>query len=383
MAPTAYINRIAVGVPANDAHQVFLKFTESLLRQNGGMLSVFRRMAERSGIDHRYSCLPPMPDWETGPTLDAEGLYTRGHFANTAARMRVFEARAPDLAMATIERLGIGQERDRITHLVVTCCTGFSSPGLDLQVVERCGLAPSVERTMVGFMGCAAAINGLKLARHIVRSEPTARVLVLNLELCTLHLQETFSVTQLLCFLLFADGCAASLVTAEPKGIALDSFHAVLVPNSSELMAWNIRDVGFDMVLSGKVPRAIRNALRAGVHEIIGPTPVSAIDLWAVHPGGHTILDAVESAFKLPSAALAPSREVLRRYGNMSSATVMFVLDAMMRSAAPGARGCAMAFGPGLIAETMMFHMAAHTSRHEALETSHQSAARSPVLLDG
>ena len=383
MAPTAHINRIAVGVPPHDVHQAFLHFTETLFRQDSGTLSVFRRMAERSGIAHRYSCLPLMPDWKTGPTLDAEGLYTRGQFANTAARMRVFEARAPDLAVATIGQLDLGTERDRITHLVVTSCTGFSAPGIDLQVLERCGLPTSVERTMVGFMGCSAAINGLKVARHIVRSEPTARVLVLNLELCTLHLQETLNIAQLLCFLLFADGCAASLVTAEPKGIALDSFRAVLVPDSRELMAWNIRDLGFDMVLSGKVPRAIHDALRASAHEIVGAAPVSSIDLWAVHPGGHSILDAVERAFTLPPAALAPSREVLRRYGNMSSATVMFVLNAMMRSAASGARGCAMAFGPGLIAETMLFRTVGDASSRASLETFHQPAVRSPALLDG
>ena len=191
MATTAYINRIAVGVPPHDVHQAFLHFTESLFRKDSGTLSVFRRMAERSGIEHRYSCLSLMPDWQTGPTLDAEGLYTRGKFANTAARMRVFEKRAPELAVATVERLDLGEERDRITHLIVTSCTGFSAPGLDLQLVERCGLPTSVERTMVGFMGCYAAINALKLARHIVRSEPAARVLVVNLELCTLHLQET------------------------------------------------------------------------------------------------------------------------------------------------------------------------------------------------
>src|SRR6202000_1574223 len=130
-----------------------------------------------------------------------------------------------------IERLNLREdERSRITHLVVTSCTGFSAPGVDLHVLERCGLNPSTARTMIGFMGCSAGINGLKTARHIVRSEPSARVLVLNLELCTLHLQETLNLAQLLCFLLFADGCAASLVSAEPKGIALDSFRAVLVP---------------------------------------------------------------------------------------------------------------------------------------------------------
>jgi predicted naringenin-chalcone synthase len=339
-------------------------------------------MVARSGIEHRYSCLGLRPDWDSGPVLDEEGLYERGKFANTAARMRVFEARAPELAVAAIQKLRLGEDRHRITHLVVTSCTGFSAPGLDLDVLERCHLPSSVERTMIGFMGCSAAINGLKAARHIVRSEPAARVLVLNLELCTLHLQETLNVAQLLCFLLFADGCAASIVTAEPKGIALDSFRAVLVPDSRELMTWNIRDMGFDMVLSGKVPRAIHDALRAGSHHILESAAVSDIDLWAVHPGGHSVLDAVEHAFELPPAALGPSREVLSRYGNMSSATVMFVLDAMMQTAAPGARGCAMAFGPGLIAETMRFHTVGNDSL-QASEMSSQPAARAPALSDG
>jgi predicted naringenin-chalcone synthase len=382
MTAAAYINRIAVAVPPHDVHQAFLHFAESSFRKDSGTLELFRRMAARSGIEHRYSCLPLDPSWKTGPVLDAEGLYTRGKFSNTAARMQVFEAHAPELAVSTVEQLGLREERSRITHLVVTSCTGFSAPGIDLQVLERCGLPSSVERTMVGFMGCSAAINGLKVARHIVRSEPAARVLVLNLELCTLHLQETPNVSQLLCFLLFADGCAASLVTAEPRGIALDSFSAVLVPDSRELMTWNIRDVGFDMVLSGKVPRAIHDALRAGADRIVGPAAVSDIDLWAVHPGGHSVLDAVERAFELSPAALEPSREVLRRYGNMSSATVMFVLDAMMRAAPSGARGCAMAFGPGLIAETMQFHTVGNAPL-QAAETLHQPAVRSPALLDG
>jgi alpha-pyrone synthase len=383
LVPTAYINRIATAVPPHDVHQPFLRFAESRFRKDSGTLSAFRRMAQRSGIEHRYSCLQLMPDWETGSVLDTDALYTRTKFANTAARMRVFETRAPELATATIERLHIAGERERITHLVITCCTGFSAPGLDLEVVERCRLPSSTERTLVGFMGCAAAINGLKLARHIVRSEPAARVLVLNLELCTLHFQQTLNLAQMLCFLLFADGCSACLVTAEPKGIALESFRAVLIPDSRELMAWNIRDLGFDMVLSGKVPRAIHDALRTAAGDILDCAPVSSIDLWAVHPGGHTILDAVERALDLPAVALRPSREVLRRYGNMSSATVMFVLREMMRAASPGARGCAMSFGPGLIAETMLFHTVGDAlpdwSSDVALE---RAADRSAVSLD-
>jgi len=379
MTATAYINRIAVGVPSHDVHHAFRQFVESRFLGDKGKLAIFRRMAERSGIEHRYSCLALAPDWETGPALDAEGLYIRGQFANTAARMRVFETRAPELAATTIGRLGIQAQRDRITHLVVTSCTGFFAPGLDLEVVERCGLPTSIERTMVGFMGCSAAINGLKIARHIVRSEPSARVLVLNLELCTLHMQETLNLAQVLCFLLFADGCAASLVTSEPRGIALDSFRAMLVPDSRELMAWNIRDLGFDMVLSGNVPRAIQGTLRTGLSEILQSAAVDSIDLWAIHPGGHSVLDAVERAIDLPPEALKLSREVLRRYGNMSSATVMFVLDQMMRTSGSGARGCAMAFGPGLIAETMLFHTVGDAPQRSLEAPAEQ---RSPALVD-
>jgi predicted naringenin-chalcone synthase len=212
---------------------------------------------------------------------------------------------------------------------------------------------------MIGFMGCYAAINALKLARHIVRSDPAARVLIINIELCSLHLRETSELEQVLSFLLFGDGCAACLVTAEPVGTALDSFRALLVPNTRDMITWNIRDSGFDMVLSGQVPATIRDALRDNAGEILDGAPIEAFDLWAVHPGGRTVLDAVERAFDLSPAMLSASREVLRRYGNMSSATVMFVIEQLMKSGARGRKGCAMSFGPGLIAETMLFRTAA------------------------
>jgi len=259
-----------------------------------------------------------------------------------------------------IESLAVGpterEDRSRITHVIVTCCTGFSAPGIDLALVERCGLPSTVERTMVGFMGCYAAINGLKLARHIVRSQPDARVLAVNLELCTLHLHETADMEEILSFLLFADGCAAALISADRKGVAMESFHAALVPGTRELIRWNIRQQGFDMVLSGGVPGAIRSALAVSRDAILGGA--NDVELWAVHPGGRTVLDAVEQAFGLAPAALGASRSVLNDYGNMSSGTVMFVLDRIMRGGS-GGRGCAMSFGPGLVAETMMFHMAA------------------------
>jgi predicted naringenin-chalcone synthase len=354
---TAYINRIATAVPPHDMHDAFVRYGCSLFDQEGRGSALFRRMAEVSGIEHRYSCFAPAEDLD-GAALDADAFYIRGDFPDTAARMRLFETYAPPLAETTISRLNLGEERHRITHLLITCCTGFSAPGLDLEIVERCGLPSSVERTMIGFMGCYAAINALKLARHIVRSESTARVLVLNLELCTLHFKESTDLEQVLSFLLFSDGCAACLVTAEPVGLAMQSFRAVVVPDTRELITWHIRDCGFDMVLSGRVPSAIRRALRTHVAEVLGGASAESIDRWAVHPGGRSVLDAVERAFDLAPAALSTSREILRRYGNMSSATVMFVFEKLLGSAVRGAHGCAMSFGPGLTAETMLFRAA-------------------------
>jgi predicted naringenin-chalcone synthase len=355
---TAYINRVATAVPPYDVHDAFRRFAQSLLGDDRRNSLLFQRLASKSGIEHRYSCLAPsnLPE---GDRVDAEGFYPRGNFPDTAERMQRFERHAPALAQAAVDRLQLGAECDRITHLLITCCTGFSAPGLDLEVIERCELPSTVERTTIGFMGCYAAINALKLARHIVRSETSARVLIVNLELCTLHLQDTTDLEQMLSFLLFGDGCAACIVSADPVGVALDSFHAVLVPSTRGLITWNIREAGFDMVLSGGVPAAIHNGLREHRDEILAGAPVASIDLWAVHPGGRTVLDAVERALDLAPAALASSRDILRRYGNMSSATVMFVIDHLLRSRAPGRAGCAMSFGPGLIAETMLFRTAA------------------------
>jgi alpha-pyrone synthase len=351
---SAYINRIATATPPHDVHETFLAFGRQMLSHDHRSVALFDRMAARSGIAHRYSHLAPA---EEGKAVDRQGFYRLGAFPGTAARMRAFETFAPALAAQAVEKLLTHRDRKRISHVIVTSCTGFSAPGIDLELVARCGLSSSVERSMLGFMGCYAAINALKLARHIVRSEPDAQVLTVNLELCTLHLQETDNLEQILSFLLFSDGCAAALVSAEPVGVEISSFHATLVADTSKLIRWHIRDQGFDMILSGAVPGAIRGALTASRKEILGGA--NDIELWAVHPGGRSVLDAVEEAFDLPSQALSASRSVLKAYGNMSSGTVMFVLQEIMRQALAGQRGCAMSFGPGLVAESMMFRMAA------------------------
>lgn len=361
----AYLNRIATAVPDHEVHAAFVDFADKLLAEapDQRTRSLFNRMATRSGIENRYSIFVPHPPSSDSGTpefwLNAHEFFIRGNFPNTSKRMEVFERFAPVLAQRALDRLNVTPaERRSITHVLVTTCTGLYAPGLDFDIVDHLGLCTSVERTMIGFMGCYAAINGLKTARHIIRSEPSARVLMVNLELCSLHLQESHDLEQVLSFLLFADGCAASILSAEPIGLALDSFRAVLIPETRDLITWKIRGLGFDMFLSGQVPGAIGKGLDGIGQDIIGPFTTDDITLWGVHPGGRTILDAVERGLALPPDALSASRNVLERYGNMSSATVMFVLEELMRNAQPGERGCAMSFGPGLTAETMLFHAA-------------------------
>jgi alpha-pyrone synthase len=350
-----FINRIATAVPRHEVHGAFRAFAVTQAEGEKGR-TAFARMAARSDITHRYSVLEASEPEGSGTVC---GFYRTGAaFPSTRARMARYEREAPELAGTAFARLGLEDEAPRITHLVVATCTGFVAPGLDRHLVERHGLPRGVERTMVGFMGCQAAINALKVAWHVVRSEPEARVLVVCLELCTLHLQDTSALDQLLCFLLFADGCAAAIVSAEPKGLRVEGFRSVVMPEAGDMITWRIGDDGFDMTLSGMVPITLAHALPDWQAEMLGGGNAADVDLWAVHPGGRTILDAVEHGLALPQGALADSRAVLRDHGNMSSATVMFVLAAMMARAEARQRGCALAFGPGLSAEAMRFSVA-------------------------
>ena len=354
---TAHIQRIATAVPPHDVHKAFVAFAESMLPEGTGR-NLFRRMVRMSAIEHRYSFLQPIGDGQNY-WRDAEDLYVVGNFPTTTRRMQAFERFAPRLAGCALDKLRLTPaEREQITHVLVTCCTGLYAPGLDIEIVNHLGLNPSVERTMIGFMGCYAAINALKSAHHIVRSEPDAKVLIVSLELCSLHLKETQDLEQMLSFLLFADGCSACLVTGEPGGLAIDSFLAINLPQTSELITWRIGEMGFDMQLSGKVPGEIKRNLGDVRGQVLRGREPAEIDLWAIHPGGRTILDSVEQSLQLREDALAYSRDILSRFGNMSSATVMFVLEQILKHAQTGQTGCAMSFGPGITAETMLFHAA-------------------------
>ena len=311
-------------------------------------------MAARSGIGHRWSILPPGEDG--GSPVDRGGFYAVSPLPGTGERMRLYASAAPDLAIEAIEALAGQVELDTITHLVVASCTGFVAPGIDQIIARRIGLAHSVERLLVGFMGCYAAVAALRSARHIVRSDRAARVLVVTVELSTLHLQEARELEPLLAMLQFGDGAAAALVTADPIGFALEAPFATTLPDSIELIRWDITDRGFAMHLSGEVPGRIAAGLADPEFALAatGGADPGEVDGWAVHAGGRSILDAVERALHLPPDALATSRSVLEEVGNMSSATLMFVLARLLK--APRIeRGVALAFGPGLAAEGFRF----------------------------
>jgi len=350
---SAYLQAIGTAVPSHDVHPAFLGWARRQIAEPRDA-ALFERMAARSGISHRWSVLPAA----RSPT-DVGGFYDAANWPGTAARMGLYAQEAPELACSAIDRLAEQVPLHGVTHLVLASCTGFVAPGIDQIIARRLGLASSVERLLIGFMGCYAAVAALRSARHIVRSERAARVLVVTVELSTLHLRHTTELEPVLAMLQFGDGAAAALVTAEPGGFALGQPFATTLADSHDLIRWAITDDGFAMHLSGEVPARIAEALadEAFTTAAIGSHRPPDVDGWAVHAGGRSILDAVERALELPGEALAASRRVLADNGNMSSATLMFVLASLL-AGPPVSRGVALAFGPGLAAEGFAFESA-------------------------
>ena len=285
----------------------------------------------------------------------------------TGRRNEVFREAAAELFVAAAKQAlanAPGLVPADVSHVVTVSCTGFYAPGPDIEIVRSLGLAPTTLRTHIGFMGCYGAFPALRTAADLCRADPDAVVLVVAVELCTLHLHPAEDVDTVLSSSLFADGGAAAVVTARPAPagtplLELDRFASALVVEGEHDMAWTIGDQGFDMVLSSQVPRLVEAHLPQALKPLIGDgrdgRGVAEIDLWAVHPGGRSILDRVQSALDLPAERLAASRSVLRRYGNMSSATVLFVLADLLAGATPEpASVCALAFGPGVSVESAL-----------------------------
>lgn len=280
----------------------------------------------------------------------------------TSLRMGLYEQHAPVLAAQAareaLTRSGVPAEA--ITHLITVSCSGFAAPGVDIQLIRELELRRTVERIHVGFMGCHGALNGLRAARSIAESDAEARILVCAVELCSLHYHYGWDPEQVIANALFADG-AAAMVGASVSGAASGAWRigatgSCLIPDSEDAMSWSVRDHGFVMSLSTRVPDLIATHLRDWMEAWLGKVglDVGGVRSWAVHPGGPRILTAAAKALGLEPEALDVSKEILRDYGNMSSPTILFIIDRLRERAAP--LPCvALAFGPGLMAEAVLF----------------------------
>ncbi|MGE3820905.1 MAG: type III polyketide synthase [Isosphaeraceae bacterium] len=335
-----------------DDHAVLL---ENLYRQAGveARYSVhspaeFRRVVYGEGVGEVESIFLPKGKGDRGPS--------------TGERMIRYERESVPLAeracRAAMEDAGVGP--DEFTHVVTASCTGFSAPGVDIALIKGLGLPATVERTHVGFMGCHGALNALRVARGLIASEPRARVLLCSVELSSLHYAYGWDPKKVVGNALFADGAGALVLGVDPSPSAdawrLSANGACLFPNSEFAMAWFVRDHGFDMVLSSKVPNLIQRNLAPWLDSWLARHGLTTgeVTSWAIHPGGPRVLNCVQEALGIPAEATAVSRTVLENYGNMSSATVLFILERLIKSRT--SRPCvALGFGPGLAAEAALF----------------------------
>ncbi len=316
----------------------------------------YRDIYHAVGVETRHSVILE----ESHGDLRARQSFYANESPSTLARMRRYEADAAGLAVAASGQAlaDAGVSPDRITHVVTVTCSGFYSPGLDVALIKRLDLRRSVERTQVGFMGCHGAINGLRVARAIVGADPSACVLLCCTELCSLHHQYDLDPSTIIANALFADGAAAVVCGAGdsgPSAYRVAATGSTLVDDSEDVMSWRIGDHGFAMTLSAKVPKLIARHLRPWLDGWLAShgLGVDSVPAWAVHPGGPRILTAFSEATGVGRDGLEASYRVLARYGNMSSPTVIFVVDELRK--AGSRRPCvAMAFGPGLAVEAAL-----------------------------
>jgi prepilin-type processing-associated H-X9-DG protein len=281
---------------------------------------------------------------------------------STAERMQAFDDYAGGLALEAAAKALSDSDLSAaaITHLVTVSCTGFQSPGVDLYLIEKLALAPSVQRTHIGFMGCHGAMNGLRVAHAFAEMDPKAVVLLCAVELCSLHMAYGWHPEKVVANALFADGAAAVVASSNPslshQSLALRRSGSMVIPNSADLMHWEIGDHGFAMGLSPLVPETVGAALLPWLRDWLKEQAIEleAVTSWAVHPGGPKILSTCSEVLSLEPNRLLDSRAVLQDHGNMSSATILFILERLRRRSTAGL--ClALAFGPGLTAEVALF----------------------------
>lgn len=324
---------------------------------------LMRSIYRTSGIHERYSVLPDYcrnpQEFEFFPTNPDDP------FPTTAQRMQIYKENAFQLAVSAVNNAFANcpqLDKRRITHLIIASCTGMYAPGIDIELVQHLDLNPSTKRTVINFMGCYAAFNGIKLAEAICKADSQAQVLLVCVELCSIHFQKDQSLEHITSNAIFADGAAAAIIKASPKEqkyFTLEHFHCDIISDTNQAMAWYIAEHGFDMVLSSYVPESIRFGIHEFTNRLLQQSGhiFTNIDFYAIHPGGLKILQACEEALKITPEQNRYSYQVLQNYGNMSSVTVLFVLkmiwdDIKINDHQKMIFSCA--FGPGLTLESML-----------------------------
>ena len=314
---------------------------------------------KHSDIEKRYSVIDDFgrsdDDWDFIPKNNTIPV------PSIEDRMKIYNQEAPALSIRAITDCIEGYiHPSDITHLITVSCTGMSAPGLDLQIAEAMGLASNIFRTSVNFMGCYAAVHALKLAKLICDGTPTANVVIVATELCTIHFQNEYTADNVASSLLFADGCAAALISNTIKtdnSLALKGFYSQVEYRGKKDMAWELSSKGFLMTLSGYIPHLVEQDINGLVDNALKHYGLQKQDItqWCIHPGGKKILEVIEKQLKLGKDDLCRSRKVLSEYGNMSSPTILFVLKEFMQSKKiDNTNIFGVAFGPGLTMETFI-----------------------------
>ena len=330
---------------ATDARRLHALYRSTKIKNRYSVLGDYGKTAE-------YEFYPNTPDLEPFPTV--------------SQRMVAYRKYALPLALNAVKNMNRPADLPTITHLITVSCTGMYAPGLDIELVEALAISYNVQRTAINFMGCYGAFNGLKTADAVVRANPESVVLLVCLELCTLHFQKKNDLNHLLSNALFADGAAAVLVESQPRGVSfeLQSFYCDLLPEGRADMAWHVADFGFEMILTSYVPKLVQGGIEQLVARLQAQSGVEAIDFYAIHPGGRAILEAIERELKIAPQQNAHAYNVLRDFGNMSSATILFVLQQLRQALTTHDHGkhvLSCAFGPGLTLETAMLRVVAST----------------------
>ncbi len=310
-----------------------------------------RALYRDSGVNTRSSVVSPAKMQASASDNNGRGPTTRTRLMKFLATASELTCKAAQLAMhdAAISS-------NAITHLVTVSCTGAESPGLDHALIDQLSLSPGISRTHIGFMGCHGALNGLAVADAFARSDPSAVVLVACCELCSLHYQcGSVPRDQLVANAIFADGAACAIITLHGEGATLSSFQSRVFHDTKNLMRWSIGDHGFEMQLSARVPVMLRRSIAPWLEQWLSSRGLTCAEIasWAIHPGGRDIIECIEQGLELAKQATGTTRKIYREHGNMSSGTVLWVVQDMLRSGLP-LPIVAMSFGPGLSGEALL-----------------------------